>query len=148
MTTIESASEDCEEEAVCWVNEDNEPYCTAHGIEKAEFYETNTVPIITLKEYEMLTDDDLEFFDIDTVILQENGQESPGVLTLEDVGRVSNLIKGEGITVFREPIIMARCLFCEAVAIGHLNLVGGWLARHTHFHQYYAPEDDYAGVTP
>ena len=139
--SIVCSENECEEQANVWVDEG--PYCTAHGVKRAEYLETHTVPIISIDEYLDLGDDAMAFFDPETMII---GEASEGMLTLEDVDSTIRLTVSEGLTTYREPVVMARCTFCEAVAIGHINKVGGWLARHSHFHQFYSPEDDYVGM--
>ena len=140
--SIVCSEEKCDEQANVWV--DNGAFCTSHGVKRAEFLETHTVPIISMEEYLNLTDEDMAFFDPETMIIGEKSQDD--MLTLADVETTQKLEVSSGLPIYREPVVMARCMFCEAVAIGHVNKVGGWLARHSHYHQFYSPEDDFVGM--
>ena len=138
---IECKVASCNEEANVWV--EGEVFCTEHGIDRAKETDSHTLPIISLSEFMEIEEDMMQFFDPQTVVWSEDGETD--IFAFDDVGKRKRLVVEEGISMYREPIVISRCNICEGVAIGYVSKVGGWLARHNHYHNFGEPESDFAG---
>lgn len=117
-------------------------YCEKCGIEAAIDFGSSSSPIVTVDQIKEMTQAELNFLEPDTVLIDTDSDRSFDLFTHADLDKTQNLVAENGMTMYREPIGVAHCLYCEAVCIGHVNKVGGWLARHRHFHETYSDSGD------
>ena len=118
-------------------------YCSECGIEVSNTTSIETQPIMLASELSKMSDEEKQFIDPLTVMVDDEEREYD-TYGVNHLGKVEDIVATNGLTMFNEPIVMARCVFCEAYAIGHINKVGGWFARHQHYHTHAEDDDDYA----
>jgi len=116
-------------------------YCAPCGIEVAKENKTYTRPIITTDEMRILTESERDFLEPDVVIVDSEMRQQK-VYHLNDVGKSEIITIEDGVTTYNEPIAMVRCIHCEAYAIGVVSKLGGFIARHQHYHVWAQSDDD------
>ena len=120
---------------------DDEFYCEDCGTQQATELDCPSNPLVTVEDIKSMSTGDLRFLDPATILVDTSGGSVAEIFTHGDLNRTDNIVIEEGLTMYREPIAVAHCIYCEALAIGHVNKVGGWLARHRHYHETYNPND-------
>lgn len=116
--------------------------CERCGVEMAKATGHDTQPIILSSVLKTMSEEDKEFLDPLTVLVDDE-EHDYRTFDLQDVGTIDHIVPTNGLTIFHEPIVMARCVHCEAYAIGHINKVGGWFARHQHYHTHAEGNDEW-----
>ena len=101
----------------------------------------DTQPIILSSVLKSMTEAEKELLDPLTVLVDDEERDYK-TFDLSDIGSIDHIVATNGLTIFNEPIVMARCVHCESYAIGHINKVGGWFARHQHYHTHAEGQDD------
>lgn len=135
----ECSKEDCSETIELYAHDNF--YCAPCGIEVAQKNKTFTRPIITTDEMRILTESERDFLEPEVVIVDSEMRQQK-VYNLNDVGSTEIISVEHGITTYNEPIAMARCVHCESYAIGVISKIGGFIARHSHYHHYGDNDDD------
>jgi len=139
MKKCEAMGCDSEVELFC----NDQFFCEACGVEYSKATRHMTQPIMMASQLDDMDEDERMMLDPLTVIVDDNEHNREHkTFSTSDIDTHETLLVQEGITIVGEPIVMARCIFCEAYAIGHINKVGGWLARHQHYHGYIEHSDD------